>query len=74
MKRGLIFAYGAICYVISLATFVYTIGFVGNFAVPTTLDGSASGPLGAALANGLRAAAQCHGTSGIQKSVDAYRT
>jgi protein-S-isoprenylcysteine O-methyltransferase Ste14 len=53
MKRGLIFAYGAICYVISLATFVYTIGFVGNFAVPTTLDGSASGPLGAALAINL---------------------
>ena len=39
MKRAIIFAYGAVCYVISLATSVYTMGFVGNFAVPTTLDG-----------------------------------
>ena len=53
MKRGLIFAYGAICYVIFLATFAYTIGFVGNFAVPRTLDGSASGSLWAALAINL---------------------
>ena len=53
MKRAIIFAYGAVCYVISLPTSVYTMGFVGNFAVPTTLDESASGSLWAALAVNL---------------------
>jgi protein-S-isoprenylcysteine O-methyltransferase Ste14 len=33
-----------------LATFLYAIGFIGGFATPTTLDGAARGPLGAALA------------------------
>lgn len=45
MRRGLIFAYGAICYVIFLATFVYAIGFIGNFVVPRGLDESSSGSL-----------------------------
>jgi protein-S-isoprenylcysteine O-methyltransferase Ste14 len=50
MKSAIIFVYGTICYVISLATFVYAIGFIGNFAVPTTLDGAASGSLWEAFA------------------------
>jgi protein-S-isoprenylcysteine O-methyltransferase Ste14 len=53
MKRAIIFAYGTTCYVISLATFVYAVGFVGNFAVPTTLDGRASGSPWTALAVNL---------------------
>ena len=53
MKRTIIFAYGTICYLISLATFIYAVGFVGNFAVPTTLDGPASSSPWTALAVNL---------------------
>ncbi|MET0553199.1 MAG: methanethiol S-methyltransferase [Vicinamibacteria bacterium] len=49
-KRVLVFAYGVVSYVIFLATFLYAIGFIGGFAVPTRLDGPGRGPLGAALA------------------------
>lgn len=49
-KRVLVFAYGVASYVIFLATFLYAVGFVGGFAVPTRLDGPARGPLAVALA------------------------
>lgn len=45
LKRILFFAYGSFSYLIFLGTFLYAIGFIGNFGVPTTLDGPASGPL-----------------------------
>jgi protein-S-isoprenylcysteine O-methyltransferase Ste14 len=45
LKRILFFAYGSLSYLIFLATFLYTIGFIGNFAVPRTLDGPATRPL-----------------------------
>src|ERR1051325_582467 len=50
LKRILFFAYGSLSYLIFLGTFLYAICFVGNFVFSRTLDGAASGPLGAAFA------------------------
>jgi methanethiol S-methyltransferase len=49
MKRLWIFAYGVICYALSLATFVYAFGFLGNFWVPQSIDSVRAVPLRNAL-------------------------
>jgi len=49
VKKLTIFIYGAGSYVVFLATFLYAIGFVGNFAVPKSLDGPESSSFLAAL-------------------------
>ena len=43
LKRITFFLYGILSYLIFFGTFLYAIGFIGNFWVPTTLDGPAVG-------------------------------
>jgi protein-S-isoprenylcysteine O-methyltransferase Ste14 len=50
MKRIAFFLYGAVCYLIFFATFLYAIGFIGNFAVPRAIDGRPTMPVGPAVA------------------------
>ncbi len=50
VKRIGFFAYGLFCYAVFFATFLYAIGFVGGFLVPTALDGAPRGGVVSALA------------------------
>jgi methanethiol S-methyltransferase len=53
MTRILTLAYGAVSYLFFFFTFLYAIGFVGNMAVPKSLDSPATDPWQTALAINL---------------------
>lgn len=67
MKRSIFFAYGVACHLLFLATYAYLAGFVGNLAVPKSIDTPTSTPLAGAVAINLVLVA----AFGLQHSVMA---
>jgi protein-S-isoprenylcysteine O-methyltransferase Ste14 len=49
LSRITVFLYGVACYAVSLVTFLYMSGFLGNFGVATSVDSTRRSPLGVAL-------------------------
>jgi methanethiol S-methyltransferase len=49
MSRYLTVSYGAVSYLVFLAAFLYAIGFVGDIAVPRSVDHGIAGPTGQAV-------------------------
>jgi methanethiol S-methyltransferase len=54
LSRITAFVYGVVCYLAFLASFLYAVGFIGNFGVPKTIDSGPQMPfLQALLVNSL---------------------
>ena len=49
MKRVAVFLYGVLSYAVFFLTFLYAVGFIGNFYVPKSLDSAARAPFWQAL-------------------------
>ncbi|MCV7401078.1 isoprenylcysteine carboxylmethyltransferase family protein [Mycobacterium fragae] len=48
-KRAVTIGYGALCYLVFLVAFLYAIGFVGDIAVPRSVDHAIAAPVGQAV-------------------------
>jgi methanethiol S-methyltransferase len=51
--RITVFIYGVVCYLVTLAAFVYAAGFLANFGVPKSIDSGAQSPFVVGLAINL---------------------
>jgi hypothetical protein len=77
--RIMAFFYGVACYLMFLATFLYAIGFLGNFGVPKSIDSGPQLPLIPGVGDQfritgiIRSSAQCHGATMVQGRVDPDR-
>ena len=49
MKRAIFFIYGFICYGATVATLLYTAGFLANIGVPKSIDSPPTAPLMTAI-------------------------